>query len=144
MILEEGLKFEPIGVSHEDSQFIESKRFTIEEIARIFGVPPSMIGADIKGSMTYANAETRALDFLKFCLGPWLSRIESAVNFTCISPLERRQMYVEFLPDALLATDTAGRYAAYKTGLDAGFLTLDEVRRKENLPALAERVPAIG
>ena len=49
-------------------------------------------------------------------------------------------MYVEFLPDALLATDTAGRYAAYKTGLDAGFLTLDEVRRKENLPALPERI----
>jgi phage portal protein BeeE len=65
------------------------------------------------------------------------------VNFACISPLERRQMYAEYLPDALLATDTAGRYAAYKTGLEAGFLTLDEVRRKENLPALA-RDPALG
>ena len=144
LVLEEGLEFQALGVSQQDSQFIESKRFTTEEIARIFGVPPSMIGADIKGSMTYANAETRALDYLKFCLGPWLARIESAINFACISPLERRQMYVEFLPDALLATDTAGRYAAYKTGLEAGFLTLDEVRRKENLPALPERVPAIG
>jgi HK97 family phage portal protein len=144
MILEEGLKFEPIGVSHEDSQFVESRRFTTEEIARVFGVPPHMIGGDIKGSMTYSNSETRALDFLKFCLGPWLARIESAVNFACISPLERRQMYCEFLPDALLAVDTAGRYTAYKTGLEAGFLTLDEVRRKENLPALPERVPAIG
>ena len=94
--------------------------------------------------MTYSNAEMRALDYLKFCLGPWLARIESAVNFACISPLERRQLYVEFLPDALLATDTAGRYNAYKVGLDAGFLTLDEVRAKENLPALAERVPAVG
>jgi len=144
LVIEEGAKWEPMGMSHEDSQFVESKRFTTEEIARVFGVPPSMIGADIKGSMTYANAETRALDYLKFCLGPWLARIESAVNFACISPLERRQLYVEYLPDALLATDTAGRYAAYRTALDAGFLTLGEVRRKENLPALPERVPAIG
>src|SRR5581483_1028009 len=75
MVLEEGLKFEPIGVSHEDSQFVESRRFTTEEIARIFGVPPHMIGAEVQGSMTYANAETRALDYLKFCLGPWLARI---------------------------------------------------------------------
>jgi hypothetical protein len=67
--------------------------------------------------------------------------------------IERRQLRLHappsasstrVLPDALLATDTAGRYAAYKTGLEAGFLTIDEVRRKENLPALTERVPAIG
>ena len=144
LILEEGLKFEPIGVSHEDSQFVESRRFTTEEVARIFGVPPHMIGAEVQGSMTYANAETRALDYLKFCLGPWLARIESAVNFACISPLERRQLYVEFLPDALLATDTAGRYSAYQTGLAAGFLTVDEVRRKENLPALPARQPTVA
>jgi HK97 family phage portal protein len=136
LLFQEGMKFDPIGVSHEDSQFMEAKRFTTEEIARIFGVPPAMIGGDTKGSMTYANAETRALDFLKFCLGPWLARIESAVNFACISPLERRQMYCEFLPDSLLSTDTTGRYSAYKTGLEAGFLTIDEVRQKENLPAL--------
>ena len=128
--------WQSLGISHEDSQFIDSRRFTTEEVARLFGVPPHMIGGPTTGSMTYANAESRALDFVKFTLGPWLARIESALNFACISPLERRQMYAEYLPDALLATDTAGRYAAYKTGLEAGFLTLDEVRRKENLPAL--------
>jgi len=53
-------------------------------------------------------------------------------------------MYAEYLPDALLATDTAGRYAAYKTGIESGFLTIDEVRRKETLPALPERVLTIG
>jgi HK97 family phage portal protein len=144
LVLEEGLKFEPIGLSHEDSQFVESRRFTTEEVARIFGVPPHMIGADIKGSMTYSNAEMESLRLLKHTLGPWLARIESAINFACLSPQERRQAYAEYLPDALLATDTAGRYAAYKTGLEAGFLTIDEVRRKENLPTLTERVPAIG
>jgi HK97 family phage portal protein len=102
-----------------------------------------MIGADSKGTMTYSNSETQALNLLKFCIGPWLARIESAVNFACISSLERRQMYVEFLPDALLSVDTSTRYAAYQTALAAGFLTVDEVRRKENLPALTERVPAV-
>jgi HK97 family phage portal protein len=145
LVLEEGLEFQPIAVSHEDAQFLELRRFGVEEIARIFRVPIHLVSGNVGGnSRTYANAETSALDFLKFCLGPWLARIESAVNFACVPPQERRQQYAEFLPDALLMTDTAGRYAAYKTGLEAGFLTIDEVRRKENLPALSERAPAVG
>lgn len=144
LLLEEGLKFEPIGVNHQDSQFVESRRLGVEEVARIFGVPGFMIGGNTPGSsLTYANAETEGLRLLKHTIGPWLARIESAVNFACISPLERRQLYVEFLPDSLLSTDTMTRFNAYKLGLDAGFLTLDEVRRKENLPALPERVPAV-
>jgi HK97 family phage portal protein len=145
LVLEEGLKWESVGINHQDSQFVESRRFTTEEIARIFGVPGFMIGANVTGSsLTYSNAETEGLRLLKHTIGPWLARIESAVNFACVSPLERRQLYAEFLPDALLSTDTASRYNAYKLGLDAGFLTLDEVRRKENLPALPERVPAVS
>jgi HK97 family phage portal protein len=143
IVLEEAMTWTPIGVSHEDSQFIETRRFTVEEIARIFGVPAAMVGGETQGSMTYSNVESRSLDYLKYTLNPWLARIESAVNFACVSPLERRQLYVEFLPDALLATDTKGRYDAYSVGLAAGFLTLDEVRAKENLPALA-REPAVG
>ncbi len=144
LVLEEGLEFQPLGLSHEDSQFVELRRFTTEEVARIFGDPPHMIAGDIKGSMTYSNSEMESLRLLKHTLGPWMHRIASAVNFACLSPLDRRQLYAEYLPDALLATDTAGRYAAYKTGLEAGFLTIDEVRRKENLPALVERAPTVG
>jgi HK97 family phage portal protein len=144
IVLEEGLEFQPLAVPHDEAQFIESRRFTTEEIARVFGVPPHMIGGDVKGSMTYANAETEGLRLLKHTLGPWLARISAAVNHACLSPAERRRAYAEYLPDALLATDTAGRYAAYKTGLEAGFLTIDEVRRKENLPALPERVPTVA
>ncbi len=144
MILEEGLKFEAIGVSHEDSQFIEARAFGVQEIARIFNVPVAMINGDMKTSLTYANAETRALDFLKFCLGPWLSRIESAVNFSLISPLERRVLYAEFLPDSLLSTDTKSRYEAYAIALSNGILSVDEVRRRENLPRLPEPAPIVG
>jgi HK97 family phage portal protein len=143
LVLEEGLEWTPIGISHDDSQLIESGRFTTEEVARIFGVPPHMIGGDVKGSLTYSNAEMESLALLKHTLSPWLARISSAVNFSCISPLERRVMYAEHLPDKLLATDTKGRYEAYQMGLEAGFLTLEEVRRKENLPPLPERVPSL-
>jgi HK97 family phage portal protein len=142
-VLEEGLQWQPLGINADDAQLIESRRFSVEEIARMFGVPAHMVGGEVAGSMTYSNAETRALDFLKFCLGPWLARIESAVNFSLISPLERRTLYVEFVADSLLATTTTERYAAYKTGLDAGFLTVDEVRKRGNLGALPERAPAV-
>jgi HK97 family phage portal protein len=145
LLLEEGLKFEPIGVSHEDSQYIDSRRFGVEEVARIFGVPGFMIGANVTGSsLTYSNAETEGLRLLKHTIGPWLARIESAVNFACISPLERRQMYCEFLADSLLSTDTRSRYEAYKLGVEGGWLTREEVRRRENLPALPAAVAAEG
>jgi HK97 family phage portal protein len=144
MVLEGGMKFETVALSPEDSQFLESRRFSVEEIARVFGVPPHMIGADIKGSMTYSNTELESLRLVKHTLGPWLSRIESAVAFSCISPLERRVLYPEFLADALLAPATAERYAAYQVGVSGGWLTVDEVRAKENLPPLPERIPAVG
>lgn len=144
IILEEGLEWQPLAIDHRDSQFLESRRFTTEEIARIFGVPPHMIGADIRGSMTYSNSELEALRLLKHTMKPWMGRIESAVNFACLTPAERRELYAEYLPDALLATDTLGRYQAYRLGLEGGFLTVEEVRRKENLPALPVREPTLG
>jgi HK97 family phage portal protein len=145
MVLENGMKWEPIALSHEDSQFLGSRAFSVEEIARLFAVPPIMIGHALQGtSTTYSNAELESLRLVKHTLGPWMSRIESAVAFACISPLERRQLYCEFLSDALLAPDTRSRYEAYRMGVEGGWLTLDEVRAKENLPPLPDRVPAIG
>jgi HK97 family phage portal protein len=144
LILEQGIKYEPLALSPEDSQLIQARAFTVQEVARLFGVPVSMINGDQKLSLTYANAETRALDFVKFCLGPWLARIESAVAFHCISPLERRVLYPEFLADALLASDTKSRYEAYTLGVQGGWLQLDEIRAKENLPPLPERIPSIS
>lgn len=142
LILEEGVTFQPIGIKHDDAQFVELRRFTTEEVARIFGVPPHMIGGDVKGSMTYSNSELEALRLLKHTLAPWMARLTSAIEFACLTSAERRTLYVEYLPDALLATDTAGRYQAYRLALEAGFLTVEEVRRRENLPALpAPTVP---
>ncbi len=70
LILEEGLTWLPMGINHEDAQLIESRAFGVQEVARIFNVPAHLTNADVKTSMTYANAETRALDFLKFTSAP--------------------------------------------------------------------------
>jgi HK97 family phage portal protein len=137
LLLEEGIKYEKVTISPEDAQFIEGRRFSVEEVARLFGVPVHMIGGARTG-LTYSNSETEALNFLKFTLGPWLARIASAVNHTLIAPSERFQMYAEHLPDALLATDTQARYTAYGLAIDKGFMTVPEVRRRENLPALTQ------
>ncbi len=142
LVLEEGMTSDKLTIPPDDAQFLETRQFQVEEVARIFGVPPHMIGADIKGSMTYSNSELESLRLLKHTLGPWMKRIEAAVDHTLLGPIERKMLYAEYLPDALLATDTKGRYDAYKVGLEAGFLTIDEVRRKENLPSLPE--PQIG
>jgi HK97 family phage portal protein len=144
LVLEEGMKWEAIAVSHEDAQFIESRRYSSEEVAMLFGVPPHLIGADVRGGMVYSNSGQESLHLLKHVLGPWLSRISSAVNFACIPALERARAYAEYLPDALLATDTKGRYEAYQIGVSGGWLTIDEIRAKENMPVLVERTPIVA
>jgi phage portal protein BeeE len=90
-----------------------------------------MVGGESGNSLTYANVEQRALDFLKFSVQPWLVRLETAIG-----ALLPRGHYVRFNPNALLRSTTAERYQAHKTALEAGFLTVDEVRDLEDLPPL--------
>lgn len=131
-----GAKFVPITVKPEESQFIETQRLNVASIARVFGVPPEMIGAEAGNSLTYANVEGRALDLLKYAVNPWLVRLENALG-----TLLPRNQYVKFNADGLLRTDTKTRYEAHKIGLDAGFLTVNEVRALEDLPPLVEPAP---
>ncbi|MHA6509518.1 phage portal protein [Tessaracoccus sp. Y1736] len=130
-VLSKGLSFQPISVVPEESQFIETQRFSVSQIARIFGVPAEMIGGDSGGSLTYSNTEARALDFMRYSVAPWLVRLEAS-----LSKLLPRAHYVKFNPDALLRATTSERYAAHKIALDSGFLTIDEVRALENLPPI--------
>lgn len=130
-VLAGGLKFNPITIAPDESQFIETQRFTVAQIARVFGVPPEMVGSDSGGSLTYANVESRALDFLRYSVQPWLVRLEVA-----LSALLPRQQNVKFNAGGLLRATTKERYDAHKVALDAGFLTVDEVRALEDLPPL--------
>lgn len=134
-----GLRYERIQVTPEEAQFLDTQRFTVEQIARIYGVFPEMIGGATSGSnVTYANREQRAADWLTFGLMPYLIPIEEA-----LSSLVPRPQRVRFNTDALLRSDTKTRYEAHAIGLSSGFLTVDEVRRLEDLPELDDVVDSV-
>jgi HK97 family phage portal protein len=101
-------------IAPEESQFLDTMKFNVQQIARLFGVPPEMLGAESGNSMTYANIEGRDLSLLKYSIGPWLGRLERAMD-TLVS----RSQYVKFNAAALLKTDTLSRYQAHEIGLRA-------------------------
>jgi HK97 family phage portal protein len=128
-----GIKWQAVSVAPEESQFLDTLRFNVQQIARIFGVPPEMIAAESGNSQTYANIESRDLSLLKYAVQPWLGRLERAMN-----TLVTRGQYVKFNAAGLLRTDLKTRYESYAIGLEQGFLTIEEVRDledREPLPA---------
>lgn len=133
--------FIPISMNLDDAQFLEQRKLSAVEVARIFRVPPHMIGADTGESMTYSNLETAAIEFVTYSLRPWLVAIEQA--FTNDPDLFPTPGYAEFLLDGLLRADSATRAEVYTKALDplTGWMTREEVRRLENLdpePAIEE------
>src|SRR5215213_1608057 len=130
-VLGSGTKFQPISIAPDESQFIDTMRLNVQQIARIYAIPPELIGADSGNSMTYSNIESRDLSFLKYSLQPWLGRVERAMN-----TLVPRGQFTKFNLNALLRADTLSRYQAHQIGLAAGFLTLPEVRELEDRPPL--------
>jgi HK97 family phage portal protein len=139
-VLSGDLKWQPVSIKPEESQFVETQRLNVATIARLFNIPPELIAGEASNSMTYANVTNQALHFLKFSLQPWISRIERA-----LSRLIPSKQYVKLCPDALLRSTTKERYESYKVALDAGFMTVDEVRALEDLPPLSpSQAPASG
>lgn len=131
-VLGAGMKYEQIQVSADESQFLETQQAVVADVARAFGIPAEMIGGSSSGSsVTYANREQSALDFLTFSINPWLVRIERALS----AQLPQGQ-FVKFNPDALLRTDTKSRYEAHQIALKNHFQTIDEVRNLEDRPPL--------
>lgn len=131
--------FQAISVSAEEAQLDRSRQWATSEVARVFRVPASLIGAPTGDSMTYGNREADALQLATYSLRPWTVAIEEAIN--AHEELCPPGVFAEFSFEELLRTDTTARYAAYEAGLRAGFLTVDEVRRRENLPPLPETAP---
>jgi HK97 family phage portal protein len=131
-ILEEGMKLQTIGIPPEDAQFLQTRQFQRNEIASIFRVPPHMIG-DLERA-TFSNIEQQSTDFLTNALRPWLRRWEQRVNRSLlIGDVERRRYFAEFLVDALLRGDLTSRYAAYSTGRQWGWLSVNDIRTLENM-----------
>ena len=128
-ILQNGVTYQTIGTPPDDAQWIASRSFQLQEVARWFKIPASKIGA---GAGTYSSLEQDNLAFLQETLRPWLIRWEQEINFKLISSLD--QLYAEHNQDALLRGDTAGRSAFYASALSWGWLSRNDVRALENLP----------
>lgn len=132
-VLGAGATWKPIQIAPDESQFLETQRWTVNQVARLFGVPAEFVGAapDTKGSVTYANREQRAQDLLTFTLLPWLVRLETA-----LSPWTPAGQQVRFNAAGVLRADLTARYEAHAIGIEHGFLTRNEARALEDLPAL--------
>lgn len=132
-ILEEGLKPEKLGISPEDAQFLDTRKFQVNEIARIFRVPPHMI-ADLDRA-TFSNIEHLGLEFVMYSLMPWLVNIEQSIKLNLLMERER-DYYAKHNIAGLLRGDIESRYRAYATGRQWGFMSVDEIRELEDMNPL--------
>ena len=135
-VLEEGMKYTPIGISPEQAQFLETRKFQINEIARIFRVPPHMVG-DLEKS-SFSNIEQQSLEFVKYTLEPWLVRWEQSIQRTLFSPEEKKRYFAKFNVEGLLRGDYASRMSGYATARQNGWMSANDIRELENM----DRIPA--
>ncbi|MCD2435457.1 phage portal protein [Acidaminococcus sp. NSJ-142] len=130
------LKYTPIAISPEQAQFLETRKFQINEIARIFRVPPHML-ADLEKS-SFSNIEQQSLEFVKYTLDPWVIRWEQAMNKSLLLDSEKRTVFTKFNVDGLLRGDYASRMTGYATARQNGWMSANDIRELENL----DRIPA--
>ena len=135
-ILEEGLKYKPISISPNEAQFLETRKFQINEIARIFRVPPHMVG-DLEKS-SFSNIEQQSLEFVKYTLDPWVIRWEQSIQRTLFTQDEKKSYFVKFNVEGLLRGDYQSRMSGYATARQNGWMSANDIRELENL----DRIPA--
>ena len=135
-VLEEGMKYTPISISPNEAQFLETRKFQINEIARIFRVPPHMLG-DLDRS-TFSNIENMSREFVTYTLDPWLIRWEQAISKALLAGDEKRQYFAKFNVDGLLRGDYEARMNGYAVGIQNGFMCPNDVRTLENLDLIPE------
>jgi len=131
-VLEAGATWQSTGLPLEDLQFVAREAFTVNQVARLFGVPPEMIGGESGGSLTYANVESRGQHFLTFSLNRWLVRLEKSLKHDP-DLFPDRAVYPEFARDALLRTDSRTRWQTYEIARRIGVFSPNDVRALENL-----------
>nr|WP_153492703.1 phage portal protein [Sinorhizobium medicae] len=135
IILEGGTKIDVLSIKPEDAQMLESRGFSVEEVCRFFGVPPFMVGHTQKVTSFGSGLEQQVLGFQKFTLRRRLKRIEQALEKQLLTPAERAAgLTIEFNLEGLLRGDSTARAAFYQSALANGWMTINEVREKENLP----------
>ena len=135
-VLEEGMKYTPIGISPEQAQFLETRKFQINEIARIFRVPPHMVG-DLEKS-SFSNIEQQSLEFVKYTLDPWVIRWEQSLMRALLSQDEKSKYFVKFNLEGLLRGDYQSRMNGYAVGRQNGWMSANDIRELENLDRIPE------
>jgi HK97 family phage portal protein len=134
LVVEGDAEYQEIASKLDDAQFVEQRRLAAQEIARVFRIPPHMLGAPSADSMTYSNVEQESIEFVRYSLTPWLRRIELAISND--SDLAFQRQYVQFEVDGLLRADASTRAEVYARALDpiSGWMNREEVRELEDLP----------
>jgi len=135
-VLEEGMKFQQIGIPPEQAQFLETRKFQIEEICRIFRVPLHLVGNLERA--TFSNIEYQSIDFVVHTIRPWLVRIEQSINKSLFLKDEKKEYFVSFLAEGLLRGDFASRMQGYSIGIQNGIYSINEVRNLENFNLLSD------
>lgn len=135
-VLEEGMKYTPISISPEQAQFLETRKFQINEIARIFRVPPHMVG-DLEKS-SFSNIEQQSLEFVKYTLEPWVVRWEQALSRALLSITEKPTYFFKFNLEGLLRGDYQSRMNGYAIARQNGWMSANDIRELEN----QDRIPA--
>ena len=135
-VLEEGIQFKPVSISNESAQFLASRQWSISEIARWYRVPPHLIQDLSKSS--FNNIEMQSMEFIQYTLTPLLKRFEQEFNSKVFKVNERNRFYVEFNVNGLLRGDAKTRADLYTKAIQWGWMSINEVRRKENLNAIPD------
>jgi HK97 family phage portal protein len=130
-VLEEGMKYTPISISPEQAQFLETRKFQINEIARIFRIPPHMVG-DLEKS-SFSNIEQQSLEFVKYTLDPWVIRWEQALSRALLRPGEKSNLFFRFNLEGLLRGDYQSRMTGYATARQNGWMSANDIRTLEDL-----------
>ena len=135
-VLEEGMKYTPISISPEQAQFLETRKFQINEIARIFRVPPHMVG-DLEKS-SFSKIEQQSLEFVKYTLDPWVIRWEQSMTRALLTLDDKKEYFIKFNLEGLLRGDYQSRMNGYSIARQNGWMSANDIRELENL----DRIPA--
>lgn len=137
-VLEEGMKYTAISISPNEAQFLETRKFQIDEIARIFRVPPHMVG-DLEKS-SFSNIEQQSLEFVKYTLDPWVIRWEQSLARCLLTDKEKKEYFFKFNVDGLLRGDYQSRMSGYSIGIQNGFMSPNDCRSLEGMDLIPDEL----
>ncbi len=135
-VLEEGMKYQQIGIPPEEAQFLETRKFQINEIARLYRIPPHMVG-DLEKS-SFSNIEQQSLEFVKYTLDPWVIRWEQSLQKSLLLPGEKNKYFIKLNVDGLLRGDYQSRMNGYATGRQNGWFSANDIREMENMNPISD------